>query len=79
MEFNVNLTPWLMQPRGKCPWYLMDGRVGGPQNRNESGDRKSVFLPEIELRSFSPYYLSYPGYVNAVYLRQWTLSSLSST
>jgi hypothetical protein len=46
----VSFTPRLLYPQGKSPWYPLDRRLGGPQNRSESGgeEKNSQPLPGIE-------------------------------
>jgi hypothetical protein len=42
--------PWPLYPQGKSPWYPLDRRLSGPQNRSEHGgeEKNSEFLPGLE-------------------------------
>jgi hypothetical protein len=46
----VSFTPRPLYPQGKCPWYPLDRRLCGPQNRTGRGgeDKNSQSLPELE-------------------------------
>jgi hypothetical protein len=47
---------WLLYAQGKSPWYLLDKRLGGPQNQSgHSGEQKnSQPIPELESLIIQP-------------------------
>jgi hypothetical protein len=65
----VTFTPRPLYPRTKSPWYPLDRRLGGPQNRSgRLGEEKNLAptgtrtpTPRPTSRSQSLYRLSYPG------------------
>jgi hypothetical protein len=46
----VSFTLWRFYSQGKSPWYPLDRRLGGPQNRFRGGgeEKNSQPLPKIE-------------------------------
>jgi hypothetical protein len=43
----VSFTPRPFYPQGKSPWYVLDRRLCGPQNRSGcSGEEKNSQLPQ---------------------------------
>jgi hypothetical protein len=52
----VSFTPQLIYPQGKSPWYPLDRRLGGPQNRSgRAGEEKnSQPLPGLEPQIIQP-------------------------
>jgi hypothetical protein len=45
----VSFTPWPLYPQGKSPWYPLDKRLGGSQNRSgRGGEKNSQPLPGLE-------------------------------
>jgi hypothetical protein len=46
----VSFTPRPLYSQGKSPWYPLDRRLGGPQNRSGRGSeqKNSQSLPELE-------------------------------
>jgi hypothetical protein len=50
LDGGVSFMTLLLYPRGKSPWYQLNRRVGGPQNRcGHGGDEKhSQPLPGLE-------------------------------
>jgi len=53
----VSFTLRPLYPRRESPWYSLNRRIGGPQSRSGRGcinEKKSLLLPEIQLRSSSP-------------------------
>jgi hypothetical protein len=48
--------PGRFNPRGKCPWYPLNRRLGGPQRRSRRGyeEKNSQPLPGLEPRPYSP-------------------------
>jgi hypothetical protein len=40
----VSFTPWPLCPQGKSPWYPLDRRLGGPQNRSGRGGEEPVSI-----------------------------------
>jgi hypothetical protein len=65
----VNFTPRPLYPRGKCAWYPLYRRLGGPQRcSGRHGEDKILSPPGLELRLLCPparskslYRLSYRG------------------
>jgi hypothetical protein len=49
-RWRVSFTPRPLYPQGKSPWYPLDRRLGGPQNRSGSGgeEKNSQPLPGLE-------------------------------
>jgi hypothetical protein len=37
----VSFMPWPLHPQGKSPWYPLDRRLCGPQNRSGNGEEKN--------------------------------------
>jgi len=52
----VNVTPQSLYPRRRTPYYPLDRRLGGPQNRSGRGgeEKNSLSLPGIEPRAPTP-------------------------
>jgi hypothetical protein len=52
----VSFAPWPLYSQGKNPWYLLDRRPGGPQNRSGGGgeEKNSQPLPGIESLIIQP-------------------------
>jgi hypothetical protein len=46
----VSFTPWPVYSQGRKPWYPLDRRLGGPQNRSGRGnqEKNSRHLPGLE-------------------------------
>jgi hypothetical protein len=40
----VTVTPQPLYPRGKCPRYLLDRRLGGPQSRSGQRGNEKIWL-----------------------------------
>jgi hypothetical protein len=41
----ASFTPRPLYSQGKSPWYPLDRRLGGPQNRSERGGKEKIFQP----------------------------------
>jgi hypothetical protein len=56
MEVEVSFTPRPLYPQEKSPWYPLDRRLGGPQNRSERGgeEKNSQPLPRLEHSIIQP-------------------------
>jgi hypothetical protein len=74
----VSFTPWLLYPHGKCPWYPLDRRLGGLQNRSGCGGEEKSFpapagtrTPDHSARSPALYHWAIPtsrrGSISGVY------------
>jgi hypothetical protein len=68
-KWVVIFTSRPLYPRGKSPWFPLDRRLGGPQNRSGRHGEKKILAPTgtrtptsgRPARSQSLYRLSYPG------------------
>jgi hypothetical protein len=45
MEVSVSFTLWPLYSQGNSPWYLLDRRLGGVQNRSGRGDEEKNSQP----------------------------------
>jgi hypothetical protein len=52
----VCFTTWQLYSQRKSPWYPLDRRLGGPQNRSGRGGEKKNFqiLPRLEPAIIQP-------------------------
>jgi hypothetical protein len=52
----VSFTPRPLYLQGKSPWYTLDSKLGGPQNRSErDGEEKnSQAMPGLETPTSQP-------------------------
>jgi hypothetical protein len=66
----VSITPWLLYPQGKNPWYPLDRRLGGPQTRfgRRGEDKNSQLLAGLELPIIQPVAQRYATELSRLFL-----------
>jgi hypothetical protein len=62
----ISFTPRPLHPQGKCPWYPLDRRLGGPQSRSGRGVKGRNSQPPAGTRT-PPHQARSPA------LYQWTI------
>jgi hypothetical protein len=59
---GVNLTPRPLYPRGKCPRYPLERRLGGPQRRSARFGEVKILTPTGDLSVVQPVASRYTDY-----------------
>jgi hypothetical protein len=50
----VSFMPWLLYSQGKCPWYPLDRRLGGPQSHSGHSGREKNSQPPTGDQTLEP-------------------------